>query len=90
MNNKKHQRSTILMFIFLFIVFLITPSWLLATEKKRVAVLPFVMYGDELKHGSLESALKSVFISHLAGEGIDVMDEQESASSLSEKDRKTR
>ncbi|OPX41794.1 MAG: hypothetical protein B1H13_00010 [Desulfobacteraceae bacterium 4484_190.3] len=87
MNNKKNQSGIILISFFLFTIFLITPSCLLATEKKSVTLLPFVLHADKSKHGFLTPALKSVFISHLAGEGLDIMDEKKFAPLLSEKDR---
>jgi len=87
MSNKKNQSGIILISFFLFIAFLITPPRLLAEEKKSVTLLPFVLYADQSKHEFLRQGLKSMFTSRLAGEGLDVMDEQKSAPLLTEKDR---
>ncbi len=84
MNNIKKKEGITLLLLFLIVVFLITPPRLLATEKKNIVLLPFVLYTDKLNHDFLRPGIKSIFTARLAGEGLDVIEDQKIALFLNE------
>ncbi len=50
MNNNKNQNGIIFILFFLIMTFLVTPQGLFASEKRSIALLPFVLYADKSMH----------------------------------------
>jgi hypothetical protein len=78
--------------IYLLLSFLGTAALVLlqpgfADAKPRVLLLPFKIHAPEEQHAFLSQGLRSMFISRLTGEGLDVLPEDVTRSIISEADR---
>jgi TolB-like protein len=57
-----------------------------AADNKRIAVFPLKLYADESK-SYLRQGLRSMFLSRLSGEGLDVIGEEDVSALLTDADR---
>jgi hypothetical protein len=84
--NKKALLCSAALFLSLLVLLCLIPFRVVAADK-RILLLPLVFYADETK-SYLRQGLKSMFVSRLSGEGLELVGEESYAGLLSEEEKK--
>ena len=89
MKNKPFHKPLKTILIVPFLCLLLIPSFpakARAADNKRIAIFPLKLYADESK-SYLRQGLRSMFLSRLSGEGLDVIGEEDVSAILTDQDR---
>ncbi|MFO7783416.1 MAG: hypothetical protein R6V25_02200, partial [Desulfatiglandales bacterium] len=82
------RRIVFLLLVLLAPAAIICPSLARADARPKVLLLPFQIHAPQEQHSFLSQGLRSMFVSRLTGEGLDILPEDVSRPLLTEEDQK--